>query len=47
MATKDLKRVLSRASPEDWVLKVAGKEEYLLKEKRLSSYKVSIVTVLV
>jgi len=41
MASRDLARVIGRLNPQSLVLKVAGKEEYLLEEKSLSQYKVS------
>lgn len=40
MDSRELKQLLKCYRCEDLVLKVVGREEYMLKEKRLSSYKV-------
>ncbi len=40
VVSKELKRVLSRETPEELVLKVVGREEYLLATKPMSCYKV-------
>ena len=45
MASRELARVIGRLNPQSLVLKVAGKEEYLLEEKSLSQYKVSVAMV--
>jgi hypothetical protein len=39
--SRELKRAIGRQNPKDLVLKVAGKEEYLLEEKSISCYQVS------
>lgn len=38
--SKELKRLMGRLNPKDLVLKVVGKEEYLLEEKGISCYQV-------
>lgn len=38
--SKELRRSIGRLNPKDLVLKVAGKEEYMLEEKSISSYQV-------
>ena len=40
MDSRELNHLLKNYRREDLVLKVVGREEYMLKEKRLSSYKV-------
>ena len=40
MDSRELKHVLKSYRHDDLVLKVVGREEYMLKEKRISSYKV-------
>ena len=40
MDSRELKHILKQYKREDLVLKVVGREEYMLKEKRISSYKV-------
>lgn len=40
MDSRELKHLLMGYRCDDLVLKVVGREEYMLKEKRLSSYKV-------
>ena len=40
MDSRELKHLLKGYRREDLVLKVVGREEYMLKEKRISSYKV-------
>lgn len=39
--SRELKRSIGRLNAKDLVLKVAGKEEYMLEEKSISSYQVS------
>ncbi len=38
-------RSVGRLNPKDLVLKVAGKEEYMLEEKSISSYQVRTTTM--
>ena len=38
--SRELRRSIGRLDPKELVLKVAGKEEYLLEEKSISSYQV-------
>lgn len=38
--SRELKRSIGQMKPKDLVLKVAGKEEYLLEEKSISCYQV-------
>lgn len=46
MDSKELKRVLSRhQNAEELVLKVVGREEYLIAQKPVSSYKVCLVSL--
>ena len=40
MDSRELKHVLRTHKCKDLVLKVVGREEYMLKEKRISCYKV-------
>ena len=40
MDSRELKHLLKGYRCEDLVLKVVGREEYMLKEKRISCYKV-------
>ena len=40
MDSRELKHVLRNYKYQDLVLKVVGREEYMLKEKRISCYKV-------
>ena len=43
MDSRELKHLLKGYRCEDLVLKVVGREEYMLKEKRISCYKVLIM----
>lgn len=40
--SRELKRSIGRLKLKDFVLKVAGKEEFLLEEKSLSCYQVCV-----
>lgn len=40
MDSRELRHILKGYKCDDLVLKVVGREEYMLKEKRISSYKV-------
>lgn len=40
--SRELKRSIGRLNPKELVLKVAGKEEYLLEEKSISCYQVCV-----
>lgn len=42
MDSRELKHLLKSYRCDDLVLKVVGREEYMLKEKRISSYKVLV-----
>ena len=45
MDSRELKHLLMGYRCDDLVLKVVGREEYMLKEKRLSSYRVYTIIV--
>ncbi len=47
VVSKELSRVLDRHTPDELVLKVVGREEYLLVPKPISAYKVFIFIVCV
>ena len=40
MDSRELRHILKAYKRDDLVLKVVGREEYMLKEKRISCYKV-------
>ena len=45
--SRELKRLMGRLNPKDLVLKVVGKEEYLLEEKSISNYQVQYIVQVV
>ena len=47
MQSRELKRAMGTLIPKKQILKVAGKEEYLLEDKALSCYKVCVCNICV